>query len=662
MHPKEEIERLKKLVNYHNNLYYNLDNPILSDTQYDELYKQLKDLEDQYPQYRTKNSPTQRVGGKAAALFAPVKHAAAMMSLDNSYSPDEIREWYDRTVKTLQREDFEMVVEAKIDGVSCSLTYLDGKLIQAASRGDGKTGEDITANVRTIKNIPHELPGAPAGILEIRGEVYLDKKDLETLNAAQILKAENTFANTRNAAAGSLRQKDPAVTAARPLKFFAHSFGAGNITADSFSGFIDQCRTWGFSICPARTKTTLISEVIRFYSQFESSRHNLPFDVDGLVVKVNRFEYQRILGVTAKSPRWAIAFKYPAPQATTTVNNILFSVGRSGIITPVAELEPVPCAGVIISNATLHNFDEISRLGVRVGDTVIIERAGEVIPKVVKVAEHKGTQEVLPPAECPSCGDPVYKEQDEVGYYCINPSCPAQLRARLLHFASRNAMDIDGLGDVVMDQLLENKYVADFADIYGLTFLHLLNLENFKDKKAQNLLDSIEASKQKPLSKLLFALGIAFVGEKTAEILADRFRTLDALKDAPLTDLQSVREVGEKVSQSIYDFFRSPRALEQIERLRAAGLNFTQPKKELSGNILDGKTLVFTGELKTMTRTEAELLAKEYGGKASGSVSKKTSYVVAGEAAGSKLKKANELGVPVLTEEEFLQLIGKTAN
>lgn len=662
MHPKEEIEQLKKLINYHNNLYYNLDNPVLSDTQYDELYKQLKDLEDQYPQFRTKNSPTQRVGGKAADLFAPVKHATPMMSLDNSYSPDEIREWYARAAKTLQREDFEMVVEAKIDGVSCSLTYENGILTQAASRGDGKIGEDITANVRTIRNIPHELPGAPAGTLEIRGEVYLDKKDLEALNAAQLTKGENIFANTRNAAAGSLRQKDPHITAARPLKFFAHSFGAGDITADSFSGFIAQCRAWGFSICPARTQTTLISEVIRFYNQFEASRHNLPFDVDGLVVKVNRFEYQRILGVTAKSPRWAIAFKYPAPQATTTVNNIIFSVGRSGIITPVAELEPVRCAGVIISNATLHNFDEIKRLGVRVGDTVIIERAGEVIPKVVKVAEHKGSAEVLPPDACPSCGERVYKEQDEVGYYCINPACPAQLRARLLHFASRNALDIDGLGDVIMDQLLENKYVTDFADIYNLTFLHLLNLENFKDKKAQNLLDAIEASKQKPLAKLLFALGIAFVGEKTAEILADRFRTLDALKNATLEELQGVREVGEKVSQSIYDFFHDPRALEQIERLRAAGLNFTQPKKELSGSVLDGKTLVFTGELKTMTRTEAELLAKEYGGKASGSVSKKTSYVVAGEAAGSKLKKANELGVPVLTEEEFLKLIGKISS
>ncbi|OUO57625.1 NAD-dependent DNA ligase LigA [Candidatus Avelusimicrobium gallicola] len=661
MHPKEEIERLKKLINYHNNLYYNLDNPILSDTQYDELYKQLKDLEDQYPQYRTKNSPTQRVGGQAGTMFSPVRHTTPMLSLDNSYSADDIREWYARAEKTLQRNDFEMVVEGKIDGVSCSLTYENGILVTAASRGDGKVGEDITANARTVCNIPQKIENAPAGLLEIRGEVYLDKKDLEELNRKQQLAGENTFANTRNAAAGSLRQKDPQITAQRPLKFFAHSFGAGNIAADSFSGFIDLCRQWGFSVCPARTKTTQISEVIRFYNQFEASRRQLPFDVDGLVVKVNRFEFQRILGVTAKSPRWAIAFKYPAPQATTAVNHILFSVGRSGVITPVAELQPVPVGGVTISNATLHNFDEIKRLGVRVGDTVIVERAGEVIPKIIKVVEHKGQEEVLPPTVCPSCGGPVYKEPDEVGYYCVNPSCPAQLRARLLHFASRGAMDIDGLGDVVMDQLLENHYVSDFADIYNLTFLHLLNLENFKDKKAQNLLDAIEASKQKPLSRLLFALGIAFVGAKTAEILADRFRTLDSLKNASLEDLQNVREVGEIVSKSIYDFFRNPRAQEQIERLRAAGLNFTQPKKELSGNILDGKTLVFTGELKTMTRPQAELLAKQYGGKASSSVSKKTAYVVAGEAAGSKLAKARELGVPVLTEEEFLKLIGKQA-
>lgn len=659
MHPKEEIEQLKKLINYHNHLYYDLDNPVLSDTQYDELYQKLNALENQYPQYRTKNSPTQKVGGKVSASFAPVEHGAPMMSLDNSYSAEEIREWYSRCCKTLGNDCFEMVVEGKIDGVSCSLTYLDGKLIQAASRGDGKTGEDITANVFTICNIPHQLDNAPKGLLEIRGEVYLEKKDLERLNDLQRQKSENIFANTRNAAAGSLRQKDSSVTAQRPLKFFAHSFGTGEILQESFSDFIRQCKAWGFSVCAVRTQTTQIEDVIRFYNQFHNSRHTLPYDVDGLVVKVNRFSDQLILGVTAKSPRWAIAFKYPAPQATTTVNNISFSVGRTGIITPVAELQPVPCAGVIISNATLHNFDEIKRLGIRVGDRVIIERAGEVIPKVVKVAEHCGTEEVKPPQNCPSCKEPVYKEEGEVGYYCINPACPSQLRARLLHFASRGAMDIDGLGDAVMDQLLERGFIADFADIYNLNFLHLLSLDKFKDKKAQNLLDTIEESKQKPLSRLLFALGIAFVGAKTAEILADHFSSLDNIKQASLEELQSVPEVGEKVSKSIYDFFHSQRPLEQIEKLRKAGLNFTQPKKEVSGNVLEGKTLVFTGELKTMTRNEAELLAKKFGGKTSGSVSQKTAYVVAGEAAGSKFKKAQELGVPILTEEEFLMLIKK---
>lgn len=660
MHPKEEIDQLKKLINYHNNLYYNLDNPILSDTQYDELYQKLKDLEDAYPQFRTKNSPTQRVGGKASSSFVQITHAVPMLSLDNSYNANDIRAWHERTAKILQTHAFEMVVEAKIDGVSCSLTYENGQLIEAASRGDGKVGEDITANVKTIQSIPHTLKGNfPPGRLEIRGEVYLEKKDLDTLNKIQQAKNENIFANTRNAAAGFLRHKNSEVVAKRPLQFFAHSFGVGEIAATSFSGFINLCTQWGFTVGPVRSQTTDIEQVISFYNEFDATRHELPFDVDGLVVKVNSFEQQQILGATAKSPRWAIAFKYPAPQATTTLSSVTFSVGRTGIITPVAQLTPVTVGGVTISNATLHNFDEIKRLNVRVGDTVIVERAGEVIPKIVKVVEQKGTQEIVPPTTCPVCGGHVYKEADEVGYFCVNPSCPAQIRARLLHFASRDAMDIDGLGDVIMDQLLERQFIADFADIYKLTFFHVLNLENFKDKKAQNLLDAIEESKHKPLSKLLFALGIGFVGEKTAEILADKFRTLDALKAASLEELQSIREIGETVSQSVYDFFRDPKVCEQIELLRQAGLNFTQPPKKLSGNVLEGKTIVFTGELQTLKRTEAERLAKQYGGYASGSVSKKTSLVVAGENAGTKLRKANELGIPVITEEEFLKLIGE---
>ena len=659
MQPKDEIEQLRKQIRFHSDLYYNQDNPVLSDTQYDELFRRLQELEKQYPQFITPDSPTQKVGGQASRAFSEVVHRVPMMSLDNSYNADEIRDWHERAVKILGRDNFEMVVEGKIDGVSCSLTYENGTLVQAASRGDGKVGEDITANVLTIKNIPHTLVNAPQGTLEIRGEVYLEKKDLAILNAEQEIAGNNIFANTRNAAAGSLRQKDSSLSARRPLKFFAHSFGVGNIAATSFSAFIDLCRAWGFSVCPVRTKVTQISDVIRFYNQFADSRHNLPFDVDGLVVKVNDFQDQQILGSTTRCPRWAMAFKYPAPQATTTVENIIFSVGRTGIITPVAQLTPVPCAGVMIANATLHNFDEIKRLGVREKDRVIIERAGEVIPKVVKVVEHIGTQEVMPPTVCPSCGAPVYKEQDEVGYYCINPACPAQLHARLVHFASREALDIDGLGEVVVRQLIKRSFLTEFADIYQLSFLHLLQLPNFKDKKAQNLLDAIEASKKRPLAKLLFAFGIAFVGEKTAEVLADHFRTLDNLKNATLEELQHIPDVGDKVSQSIYDFFHDQKALEQIEKLRAIGLNFTQPEKEKSGNVLEGKTLVFTGELKTMTRDEAERLAMQYGGKASGTVSKKTSYVVVGEAAGSKLRKAQELNIPLLSEKEFLKLIGK---
>lgn len=657
--PAEEIAKLRELIAFHNHRYYDLDDPVLSDTQYDELYQKLKDLETRYPHLATDDSPTRKVGGKASAAFTPVTHGVPMMSLDNSYNAEDVLAWHERCTRLLGTENFDMVLEAKIDGVSCSLTYTDGVLTTAASRGDGKTGEDITANVLTVKDIPHRLHNAPQGVLEIRGEIYLDKKDLAGLNEKQALNKQLIFANTRNAAAGSLRQKDPAITAQRPLKFFAHSFGRGNIQADSFSAFIEDCRAWGMAVSPVRLCTASIDEIIRFYKDFDARRHDLPFDTDGLVIKVNDFTQQRILGNTAKSPRWAIAFKYPAEQAATTVKNVLFSVGRSGIITPVAQVEPVSCAGVIISNATLHNFDEIKRLGLRVGDKIILERAGEVIPKVVKVTEHTGTQEIEPPTVCPSCGRPVYKAEDEVGYYCVNPACPAQVKGRILHYASRGAMDIDGMGDSVVNELVERQFVSNFADLYNLNFFHLLSLENFKEKKSQNLLDGLEASKKRPLSRLLFGLGIAFVGSKTAEVLADHFHTLDALKNASREKLQMVPDVGAVVSQSVYDFFHDPTALEQIEQLRTLGLNFTQPEKQVASRILEGKSIVFTGEMEGMTRTQAEQLAREHGARTSGSVSAKTSYVVAAKAAGSKLKKAQELGVKIITPEEFFKLIEK---
>lgn len=659
VNPAEEIANLRKEIEYHNHLYYDLDNPVLSDTQYDELYKKLKDLEAQYPQFASADSPTQKVGGMASSSFAPVVHATPMMSLDNSYNADDVRAWHERCAKILSSDSFEMILEAKIDGVSCSLTYINGILTTAASRGDGKTGEDITANVLTVQDIPHRLTGAPEGLMEIRGEIYLDKKDLAALNEKQAANNQIIFANTRNAAAGSLRQKDPAITKQRPLKFFAHSFGSGAIAADSFQGFIDLCQKWGFHVSPVRLRTGSIAEIIRFYNDFNDKRHDLPFDADGLVIKVNSFAQQQILGVTAKSPRWAIAFKYPAEQATTTVNNVIFSVGRSGVITPVAQVQPVACAGVTISNATLHNFDEIKRLGLRVGDKIILERAGEVIPKIIKVVEHLGTQDIVPPAQCPSCGRPVYKAEEEVGYYCINPSCPAQIKGRILHYASRGAMDIDGMGEAVVDELVDRQFVTNFSDLYNLTFFHLLSLENFKEKKSQNLLDGLEASKKRPLSRLLFALGIAFVGAKTAEVLADHFHTLDNLMKATTQDLQAIPDVGAAVSQSVYDFFHDPAVLQQIEQLRQIGLNFTQPQKQISSRVLEGKTVVFTGEMEGFTRTQAEQLARQHGAKTSGSVSAKTSFVVAAKAAGSKLKKAQELGVQILTPQEFLKLIGE---
>lgn len=655
--PAEEIAKLRKEIEFHNHRYYDMDDPVLSDTQYDELYKKLKDLETQYPQFASGDSPTRKVGGTANAAFAPVTHGVPMMSLDNSYDAQDVRAWHERCAKILAADRFEMVLEAKIDGVSCSLTYTDGVLTTAASRGDGRTGEDITANVLTVKDIPHRLTNAPAGVLEIRGEIYLDKKDLTDLNEKQAARNQIIFANTRNAAAGSLRQKDPAVTAERPLKFFAHSFGRGEINAASFSGFIQDCQKWGFTVSPVRLQTQSIDEIIQFYNEFDDKRHKLPFDTDGLVIKVNDFTYQRILGYTAKSPRWAIAFKYPAEQATTTVNNVLFSVGRSGVITPVAQVEPVAVAGVTISNATLHNFDEIKRLDVRVGDKIILERAGEVIPKVIKVAEHLGQQDIEPPAKCPSCGRPVYKAEGEVGYYCVNPACPAQVKGRILHYASRGAMDIEGMGDAVVDELVERGFVRNFSDLYNLNFFHLLSLENFKEKKSQNLLDGLEESKKRPLSRLLFALGIAFVGAKTSEVLADYFGALDKLAQASLQDLQAVPDVGAVVSQSVYDFFHDPAARGQIELLRKAGLNFTQPQKQVSSRVLEGKTVVFTGEMEGMTRTQAEQLARQHGAKTSGSVSAKTSFLVAAKAAGSKLKKAQSLGVKILTPDEFLNMI-----
>lgn len=656
MDKKEELEALKKQIEYHNNRYYNLDSPEISDYDYDMLYARLKTLEKELGVQAS--SPTQKIGGVASSSFEPVEHLTPMLSLDNSYNAQDILAWHERCSKALGRSDFEMIVESKIDGVSCSLKYEGGILVQGATRGDGKIGEDITENLKNIKAIPHELKTKPQGILEIRGEVFLDKKDFASLNESQLDKDLPPFANARNAAAGSIRQKDPLITKSRPLKFFAHSYGSGIKNLSSFSEFIKECQEFGFQVSPVRHTFNDINQVIKFYDDFKEELKKLPFDADGLVVKINDFKYQAELGQTAKSPRWAVAFKYPAEQVKTKVKDIIFSVGRTGIITPVASLEPVACAGVIISSATLHNFDEIKRLGVQVGSEVIIERAGEVIPKVVKVVSNANTAKDIVPSICPVCGSPVYRDEEAVAYRCPNPACPAQIKGSLEHFVSRDAMDIEGFGTSVINQLVDSKRITSYSDIYSLTIFDLMPLELFGDKKTENLLNAIEKSKKSPLDKFIFALGIRHVGAKTAEVLARHFKNIENLQNASLEDLQKIGDVGPIVATSIFNFFKTPKVLKDLENLKKSGLVLTAPAAKQSA-ILEGKTFVFTGELETLTRAEAQNLAKQNGAKVSDSVSGKTYAVVAGKDAGSKLAKAQKLGVKIMSEQEFLSLLNK---
>lgn len=662
--PEEEIEALREQIREHDRRYYLLDSPVVSDKEYDDLFARLKELEAAHPELVTVDSPTQRVGGAAASDFKAVKHAAAMLSLDNAYEEADIRAWDERVRKNLPAgESPSYLVEPKIDGLSCALTYEGGALVRAATRGDGETGEEVTANARTIRAIPLRLKGAVPKRLELRGEVYMTFADFEKVNEAEKQAGREPFANPRNCAAGSLRQKDAKVTAGRRLRFLAHSYGVWDGTEpSSHSDFLAQCRSFGV---PANSfeRCADIDAVAAYYTRFrEELMPKLAYAVDGLVVKVDSFAQQKRLGFTARSPRWGMAYKYPAQQATSLVKEVVFSVGRTGAITPVAKVEPVFCAGVTISSVTLHNFEEIARLGLRVGDRVLIERAGEVIPKVVKVVEKaRKAAAIAPPKKCPDCGAAVVKEEGLVAYRCDNVSCPAQLRRTLEHFASRPAMDIVGLGDSAVDQLVSRGLVKDVADIYALTKEQLLGLDLFKDKKADNLLSQIVASKEKTLDRVLFALGIRHVGEKTAETITERMN-LGGLLHASVEDFQAVPDVGPIVAACLHSFFASSEGKNLVARLKAAGLGMKKPERRVAaGAPFAGMTFVFTGELTSCTRDEAEEKVKSLGGKASGSVSAKTTYVVAGEAAGSKLKKATALGVKVLTEAEFQDMLGRLA-
>jgi DNA ligase (NAD+) len=660
---KKEIEKLRKEIQRHDYQYYVLSQPEISDKEYDGLMRRLKELEKEFPSLVTADSPTQRVSGGIQEGLKTLRHRQKMLSLDNTYSFDELKDWAERVHKGLGEQRFEFVAELKIDGVSANLTYQNGLLVTGATRGDGETGEDVTLNIRTIRTIPLRLEvDRPPKLIEIRGEVYLELKDFEAINKEREKEGEVRFANPRNAASGSLKLLDAALTAKRRLNFFAHSLG--ELRDGRFSShweFLQELREYGMRTNPQSRLCKNLDGVFEFCNLWQEKRKNLSYEIDGVVVKVNGLSQHESLGTTLKSPRWAVAYKFPAHQVTTKLKDIIVSVGRTGVITPIADLEPVECGGVTISRATLHNFDEIERLDVRAGDRVVLERAGEVIPKIVKAVEsvRTGKEKIFNiPKDCPACGSTIVKEkEEEVAYRCINPSCPAQIEKGLIHFASRSCMDIEGMGESVVRQLIERNLVKDFADIYYLKKEQLLTLELFKEKKAQNLLSAIEASKHQGLARLIYGLGIRHVGEKAAYVLAQKFKTLDNLLGVKQEDLESIYEVGPVMSESIAVFFKQEPILGLIKKLSAKGVNLKEEAAPARKTALTGKTVVFTGELESFSRPEAEDLVRKSTGSASSSVSKNTDFVVAGKNPGSKYDKAKKLGVKIITEKEFRELI-----
>ncbi len=662
---KKEIEELREEIRRHDYLYYVLDNPEISDKEYDDLVRRLKELEEKYPQFITPDSPTQRVSGGILEGFATVTHKVAMLSLDNTYSIEEVREWEAKIKRMLKREvELDYVVEPKIDGVSCSLTYQKGVLVLGVSRGDGVVGEDITANIKTINSIPLRLLGKDIPpLIEVRGEIYMDKKDFQELNKERLKKKETVFANPRNAASGSLKLLEPQLVAQRRLKCFIHSFGySEGVGFKTHKEFLDRCKRWGLRVNPYSKHCKNLEEVVKYCLDFQNKRESLSYEVDGMVIKVNSFSLQKELGATLKSPRWAVAYKFPAHQATTKLLDVEMSVGRTGAITPVAILKPVECGGVTISRSTLHNFEEIERLGIKIGDTVLVERAGEVIPKIVKVITSKRSGKEKPikvPKRCPVCGGKISKEKaEEVAYYCINPTCPAQLKRALLHFACRGAMDIEGMGESVVEELVDRDLIKDLADIYFLKREDLFSLPLFKEKKVNNLLQAIERSKARGLAKFLYGLGIRYVGEKVARILAERFSDIDKFFSLKRQDLESIEEVGPTIASSVEEYFSQKQVKKLIEKFKKAGLvlKLKRPKEE---GILEGKKFVFTGELEEFSRRGAQEEVLKRGGEISSSVSKNVDCVVVGKNPGSKFNKAKSLGLKIVGEEEFKKILEK---
>jgi DNA ligase (NAD+) len=664
--PARRIAQLARELEEHNYRYHVLADPRVSDREYDRLMQELQALEQAHPELRRSDSPTQRVGGQPTSEFPTVRHALPMLSLDNSYSRQEVLAFDRRVRQALPGEAVEYVAELKIDGVALSLVYEDSLLAHAVTRGDGVRGDEITANVRTIRAVPLRLR-EPGLTCEVRGEVYMETRDFARLNRQRQEEGEPLFANPRNSTAGSLKLQDPRLVARRNLRFFAYWLSREGDSASTHSEHLDLLRRWGLPVNPHAALCPTLDEVFALYDRYLAARAALPYEIDGMVLKVNSLEQQQRLGATAKSPRSALAYKFPARQARTALRDILLQVGRTGTLTPVAVLDPVPLAGSTISRATLHNEDEICRKDIRIGDTVILEKGGDVIPKVVGVvleARPRDARRFEFPRNCPACGAPLARDPEETAIRCENPSCPAQRKRRLEHFAARQAMDIEGLGPAVVEQLVEKEMVKDAGDLYALKLEELAGLERLAEKSAQNLLDGLQSSKERPFDRVLFALGIRHVGATVARALAGHFRSIEALQQASVEDLEAVPEIGPTIARSAHSFFSSPGTPPLLGKLRKAGLQLALPETETAAgeSFFTGKTVVLTGTLSRLTREQAEAHIARLGGRPASSVSKKTHLVVAGEKAGAKLAKAQELGIEVLDEETFLARLAEAGS
>ncbi|GBF79608.1 NAD-dependent DNA ligase LigA [Aphanothece sacrum] len=665
---QQRINQLRQQLQKANYAYYVLDNPIMEDSIYDQLYRELQDLETQYPDLITDHSPTQRVGDSPASQFASIKHNIPLYSLENAFNLQELRQWQDRWQRqTPNIEQFEYVCELKIDGSALALTYENGVLIRGVTRGDGTTGENITQNVRTIRSIPLKLTlENPPNLIEIRGEAFLPLDEFDRINLEREQTAEALFANPRNAAAGTLRQLDPKIVDRRRLQFFAYTLHLpqnNQITTQWDS--LNYLQSMGFLVNPNRKLCQSLEEVTNYCNQWETNRRNLPYMTDGVVVKINNYELQKQLGFTQKFPRWAIALKYPAEEAPTIVQDIIVNVGRTGAVTPMAVMKPVHLAGTTVQRATLHNSERIAELDIRVGDTVIIRKAGEIIPEVVRVVKELRPPQTQPykmPTHCPECGSLLMRPATEAVTRCVNSYCSAILRGSLIHWASRDALDIRGLGEKIVMLLINNKLVNSVADLYHLTPEQIFTLERMGQKSSGKLITAIEASKKQPWSRVLYGLGIRYVGSVTARLLADNFPTVDELSQACIPSLASIHGIGEEIAQSVFDWFKITHNNTLIERLKEAGLQLVNEVSPLETSIsiqstLAGKTFVITGTLPTLKRTEAQTLIEKVGGKVTNSVSSKTDYLVVGEEAGSKLEKAQKLGITQLNEADLLALI-----